>query len=215
MKRVSATRQRLIGAAVVLAAAVGCASFPDAESTQALGERMVKDAYPGMPSALTARAVQDAEQKTCSRIAGEKLTAHEAARVVEAARATIKYPALGKLAGDWKAGERLVSDGAGLRVREGRVEPAKENGALCINCHALDPREVNAGNLGPALTGYGAQRGNSDAVVKYTYEKIYNAWAYYPCSNMPRLGANGYLTPEQIAHVVAYLVDPQSPVNKK
>jgi sulfur-oxidizing protein SoxX len=31
---------------------------------------------------------------------------------------------------------------------------------------------------------------------------------------MPRLGANGFLTPEQIAHVVAYLVDPQSPVNR-
>ncbi|MDB5864443.1 MAG: Sulfur oxidation c-type cytochrome SoxX, partial [Betaproteobacteria bacterium] len=81
MRRVSATRQRLIGAAVVLAAAVGCASFPDAESTQALGERMVKDAYPGMPSTLTSRAVQDAGQKACSRIAGEKLTADEAARV--------------------------------------------------------------------------------------------------------------------------------------
>jgi sulfur-oxidizing protein SoxX len=32
---------------------------------------------------------------------------------------------------------------------------------------------------------------------------------------MPRLGHNGFLTPEQIAHVVAYLVDPQSPVNRK
>ena len=73
---------------------------------------------------------------------------------------------------------------------------------------------MNSGNLGPELVGYGAKRGNSEAVVKYTYEKIYNAWLYYPCSNMPRLGANGYLTPEQIAHVVAYLVDPQSPVNR-
>jgi sulfur-oxidizing protein SoxX len=38
---------------------------------------------------------------------------------------------------------------------------------------------------------------------------------YFPCSNMPRMGHNGYLTPEQITHVVAYLVDPQSPVNRK
>jgi hypothetical protein len=29
------------------------------------------------------------------------------------------------------------------------------------------------------------------------------------------MGHNGYLTPEQITHVVAYLVDPQSPVNRK
>jgi sulfur-oxidizing protein SoxX len=69
--------------------------------------------------------------------------------------------------------------------------------------------------VGPSLTGYGLQRGHSEAIAKFTYERIYNAWAYFPCSNMPRLGHNGHLTPEQISNVVAYLVDPQSPVNKK
>jgi sulfur-oxidizing protein SoxX len=194
---------------------VGCASFPDAESTRALGEQAVATGYPGMPPVLTQRAAQDAEQRVCSKMGDAKLTSEEAARVVAASRASIKYPASGKLAGDWKLGAKLVASGAGMRVRGGRVEKAKENGALCINCHALDPREVNVGNLGPSLTGYGAQRGATDATVKYTYEKIYNAWTYFPCSNMPRLGAKGYLTPEQIAHVVAYLVDPQSPVNRK
>lgn len=197
------------------AIAFGCASFPDAETTRATGEQLVADAFPGMPEALTRRAVQDAEQKLCSRTPDEKLTAEESARIVQAARASIRYPASGKLAGDWKVGAKLVANGAGMRVRGGRVEKVKENGALCINCHALDPKEVNVGNLGPSLTGYGAQRGSSDAVVKYTYEKIYNAWTYMPCSNMPRLGHNSFLTPEQIAHVVAYLVDPQSPVNRK
>jgi sulfur-oxidizing protein SoxX len=117
--------------------------------------------------------------------------------------------------GDWKTGERLALDGVGMRVRGGRVEKVKENGANCYACHALDPKEVNAGNMGPSLAGYGAQRGNSEAIVKYTYEKIYDAWAYFPCSNMPRMGHNGFLTPEQITHVVAYLVDPASPVNRK
>jgi sulfur-oxidizing protein SoxX len=203
----------LIAASVTVV--VGCATFPDAEPTRALGEQAAAAAYPGMPPALTQRAVQDAEQKVCSTIGDAKLTPEEAARVVAASRASIKYPASGKLAGDWKVGAKLVASGAGMRIRGGRVEKAKENGALCINCHALDPREVNVGNLGPSLTGYGAQRGASEATVKYTYEKIYNAWTYFPCSNMPRLGAKGYLTPEQVAHVVAYLVDPQSPVNRK
>jgi sulfur-oxidizing protein SoxX len=31
---------------------------------------------------------------------------------------------------------------------------------------------------------------------------------------MPRLGANEHLTPEQIADVVAFLIDPKSPINK-
>jgi sulfur-oxidizing protein SoxX len=197
-------------AAIVL----GCATGPSPEETRAIGERMVSEAYPGMPAELTARARQDADQKICSRPPGDKLTSDEAQRVVADARASLKYPANGKLAGDWKIGQRLVANGGGQRVRGGRVEKVKENGALCINCHALDPHEVNSGNLGPELIGYGAKRGHTEAIVKYTYEKIYNAWLYFPCSNMPRLGANGYLTPEQIAHVVAYLVDPQSPVNR-
>ena len=206
---------KLATAAAAAAVAFGCAVMPAPEETKRLGEDMIQQAYPGMPPSLTARAQQDAEQKACSKGAGEKPTTDEAARVVEAARSGLRYPAGGKLAGDWKNGEKLVANGTGMRVREGRVEKLKENGALCINCHQLDPREVNSGNLGPALVGYGAQRGNSEAVVKYTYEKIFNAWLYYPCSNMPRLGANGFLTPEQIADVVAYLVDPQSPVNRK
>jgi L-cysteine S-thiosulfotransferase len=202
------------GAFALAAVVLGCATGPGAEETRAIGEQMVSQAYPGMPAALTVRTHQDADQQICSRPPGDKPTSQEAALLVDHARASLKYPANGKLAGDWKIGERLVANGAGLRVREGAVEKVKENGALCINCHALDKREVNAGNLGPELIGYGAKRGNSEAIVKYTYEKIYNSWLYFPCSNMPRLGANGYLTPEQIAHVVAYLVDPQSPVNR-
>jgi sulfur-oxidizing protein SoxX len=203
-----------VGAAT-LATALGCASFPDAEQTRGVAEQMVSEAYPGMPEALTVRNVQDADQKICSKVGGEKLSSDEAAQIVQSARASMRYPESGRLAGDWKVGEQLANNAAGMRVRDGQVEKVKENGALCINCHALDPKEVNAGNLGPSLVGYGVRNGNSDAAVKHAYEKIYNAWVYFPCSNMPRMGRNGYLTPQQIAHVVAYLVDPQSPVNRK
>ena len=201
--------------AAAVATALGCASFPSAEEAREIGEQFVSDAYPGMPEALTRRAIQDADQKLCSKIGGEKLTAEEATQIVESARASMRYPDGGRLAGDWKVGEQLANNAAGMRIREGRVEQVKENGALCINCHALDPSEVNAGNLGPPLTGYGLRVGDAEGAVKYVYEKIYNAWVYFPCSNMPRLGHNGYLTPQQIAHVVAYLVDPQSPINRK
>ena len=47
-----------------------------------------------------------------------------------------------------------------------------------------------------------------------TGEKIYNAQAFVPCSRMPRLGHNGILTPEKIAHITAFLLSPESPVNK-
>ena len=196
-------------------AAASCVLQPDTGRTAALGETMVASAYPGLPETLTRRTIQDEQQRLCSRPPSQKLSSDDAARIVQAARASIKYPDSGKLSGDWKTGEQLAANAAGMRVRNGRVEKVAQNGALCVNCHVLDPKNVNAGNLGPALTGYGRQRGSSNEIIKYTYEKIYNSWAFYPCSNMPRLGHNGFLTPDQIAHVVAYLVDPQSPVNRK
>lgn len=193
----------------------GCATYPDEATTRQIAEKMMSDAYSGTSPAFSGRVVQDRSQQICSKIGGAKLTQQESAEVVKLARASIKYPASGKLVGDWKTGARLAFAGQGGRIIGGRVEKAKENGALCSNCHALTPKEFNVGNIGPSLTGYGTQRGNSEAVAKLTYERIYNAWAYTPCANMPRLGASGHLTPEQIADVVAYLIDPQSPVNKR
>ena len=195
-------------------ALAGCASYPDEASTRQAAEAMVFDAFAASPAHMK-RLEQDKSQQICSKIGDAKLTQAEAAEVVKLAQASMRYPAGEKFSGDWKIGDRLAHDGAGDRIRDGKTEPTKQNGGLCQNCHALAPGEINVGNVGPSLTAYGAQRGNSEAIAKYTYEKIYNAWLYFPCSNMPRLGATGHLTPEQITHMVAYLIDPQSPINKK
>lgn len=203
----------LAGAAAAIA--LGCATYPDQATTRESAEQMVKESFSAPAPPLLKRLAQDRSQQLCSKIGGAKLAQEEAAEVVTLARASLKYPASGKLIGDWKVGEKLAHDGAGDRIQYGRLEKRAENGGLCQNCHALGPAEINVGNVGPALTGYGIQRGQSEATAKYTYEQIYNAWTYFPCSNMPRLGANGHLTPEQITHLVAYLIDPRSPVNQK
>ena len=195
--------------------AAGCATYPDEATTRQAAEKMVSEDFTAPAPDLLKRLVQDRSQQICSKIGNAKLTQQEAAAVVDLARASIRYPASGKLVGNWKIGDRLAHDGAGDRIQGGKLEKRKENGGLCQNCHALAPDEINVGNVGPSLTGYGVQRGNSEAIAKFTYEKIYNAWAYFPCSTMPRLGATGHLTPEQITHMVAYLIDPQSPVNRK
>lgn len=191
----------------------GCATYPDEATTRQMGEKMVFEAFSASPAHMK-RLEQDRSQQICSKIGDAKLSQQEAAEVVKLAQASVKYPASGKVVGDWKIGDKLAHDGAGDRIRNGKTENRKENGALCQNCHALAPGEINVGNVGPALTGYGKQRGNSEAVAKLTYERIYNAWIYAPCSNMPRMGATGHLTPDQISHMVAYLLDPQSPINK-
>lgn len=203
----------VLGIPAVIAA--GCAAYPDQAATRSVAEKMVSESFTAPTPDLLKRLVQDRSQSVCSKIGDAKLTQEEAAEVVRLARASMRYPGSGKLVGDWKAGEKLAHDGAGDRIQRGRLEKRKENGGLCQNCHALAPGEINVGNVGPALTGYGLTRGNSDAVAKLTYERIYNGWAYAPCSNMPRLGATGHLTPEQITHLVAYLLDPASSINKR
>ena len=202
----------LLGALALIAA--GCATYPDQATTCQIAEKIVSEGFTASPEHAK-RLVQDKSQQICSKIGGAELTRAEADEVLKLARASIKYPASGKLVGDWKAGDKLAHNGAGDRISRGRLEKRKENGGLCQNCHALAAGEINVGNVGPSLTGYGAQRGNSQAIVKYTYDKIYNAWHSVPCSNMPRLGATGHLTPEQVAHMVAYLLAPQSPINRK
>jgi sulfur-oxidizing protein SoxX len=201
----------LFAAAGLLVA--GCATYPDEATTRQIAEKMVFEAFSASPAHIK-RLEQDRSQQICSKVGNANLSTEEAAEVVKLARDSIKYPASGQIVGDWKTGDILAHDGAGDRIRDGKTENRKENGALCQNCHGLAPGEINVGNVGPALTGYGKQRGNSEAIAKYTYDKIYNAWAFFPCSNMPRLGATGHLTPEQVAHMVAYLIDPQSPINK-
>ena len=203
----------LLGAPALLAA--GCATYPDQATTRENAEKMVSENFSAPMPGLLKRLAQDRSQQLCSKIGDATLTQEEAAEVVALARASMQYPQSGKLVGDWKTGDALAHDGAGDRIQHGVLEKRKENGGLCQNCHGLAPGEINVGNIGPSLTHYGVQRDRSDAVAKLTYERIYNAWVYAPCSNMPRLGANGHLSPDQITHLVAYLIDPQSPINRK
>jgi L-cysteine S-thiosulfotransferase len=135
----------------------------------------------------------------------------ELARQMEADQMkTIAFPQ-GSLIGDWKNGERIAQNGRGLQWTDKAGAPA---GGSCYNCHQLSSQEASYGTLGPSLLRFGAARGNGPEMQRYVYGKIYNAKAYNLCSQMPRLGHSGTLTPEQIKDLVGLLLDPASPVNK-
>jgi sulfur-oxidizing protein SoxX len=198
--------------------AVGAAGTVEADSGDAVIERaeqVVRESFAGAtPAEWKARLTQDETQALCSRYRNapppeiaEKITAE--------AQTSMRYPEDGKLLGDWKAGEKLASIGTGGHIGTLQPDPpGRQRGGNCYACHALAPKEVAAGNLGPSLTNYGKRRGDSPETAKYVYEKIYNAQAFFPCSLMPRFGHNGWLTPKEIADAVAFLLDPESPVNK-
>jgi sulfur-oxidizing protein SoxX len=158
-----------------------------------------------------ARLVQDETQKVCSqyRNAPPKQIADA---IVAREKATVQYPPDGKLMGDWKKGERLAQSGYGGRFTD--YPPRQENGGNCYACHQLEKKELSFGTLGPSLQEYGKNRRYAEAEIKAVYERIYNPHAAIPCANMPRMGASKFLTIDQIKDLVAYVMAPESPVNK-
>ncbi|MEW6676971.1 MAG: sulfur oxidation c-type cytochrome SoxX [Pseudomonadota bacterium] len=205
--------------AAALGAALGVASVQAGGhgKMQSLVDKAIAESFlPGEGQDLS-RLKQDDTLRACNAHR-DRVPDKVAAAINERETKTIVYPEGGKMMGDWKSGEKLYKGGFGMRI--GKIEPDKlnrqkgGNGGNCYACHAADPKEVAFGTLGPSLTGYGKLRGASDEIIKYTYEKIYNSQAFTACSQMPRVGHNGILKPEQIADVVAFLVSPESPVNK-
>ncbi|HEY9150437.1 MAG: sulfur oxidation c-type cytochrome SoxX [Gammaproteobacteria bacterium] len=159
------------------------------------------------------RMIQDDLQKLCSQTRN-KPNAEQAGQIVTAARASIQYPEGGISLGDWQKGGDLAWGGFGYRIGHNPDDHSQRDpSGNCYNCHALSPQRTG-GDIGPSLTGYGIIRGDTEATRRFVYDMIYNPHAYFPCTHMPRMGAKGLLTQEAIADIMAYLLDPESPVNK-
>ena len=156
------------------------------------------------------RLVQDDVQRFCSAKNWSK-NKPAMAKLEKQQLALVKYPADGSLMGDWRRGERVAQTGVGMQYSD---NPKNPSGGNCYACHQLAPQEVSYGTIGPSLRNFGRTRGNTEAIQRYAYGKIWNAQAYSACSNMPRFGHAGILTEAQIKDLVALLLDPESPVNK-
>ncbi len=177
----------------------------------AKADAVVKAAFPTANETFAPRLTPDETMRQCSasRNTPSKAVA-EAIRARE--KAKIEYPADGNFMGDWKKGEALAQNGYGLRFTD--YPPRRANGGNCYACHQLTKKEVSFGTLGPSLFEYGKLRDYKEADVKAVYEKIYDSHVAFPCSNMPRFGANKILTVDQIKDAVALLMSRDSPVNK-
>ncbi|MDD3517835.1 MAG: sulfur oxidation c-type cytochrome SoxX [Chromatiales bacterium] len=166
----------------------------------------------GRPAKL--RMQQDEMQKQCSRYR-DRPPPEVAQALRERARRDMNHPSGDIPLGDWRKGAELARSGFGFRIgAQYDDHAAREPGGNCYACHALSPRELAYGSIGPSLTGYGTRLGDSQAVRRFVYEMIHDPTLHQPCSAMPRFGRHGFLTREQITHLMAYLLDPQSPVNQ-
>lgn len=171
--------------------------------------RVVKESFTKLPEGWAARLVPDETMEICS-VTRNQPSAQQADAIMAREAKTVRYPAGGML-GNWKQGEKVAQNGRGGQFSD---PPGTVSGGNCYACHQMDPREVSYGTLGPSLVNYGADRKFAADDAKAAYAKVYNAQAVFACSSMPRFGHNGVLSEEQMKDVVAYLFDPDSPVNK-
>ncbi len=187
---------------LVFSAAFGGSDSDDVEA-------VLKRDFKARGQATMDRVVQDGLQRVCTE-SHDRPPAALAKQLEADQMKTIAFPE-GSLMGDWKRGERIAQGGRGLTWSDRAGAPGDGS---CYNCHQVGPQESSFGTLGPSLLGFGKARGSGAEMQRYVYGKIYNAKAYNLCSQMPRLGHSGTLTPEQIKDLVALLLDPASPVNR-
>jgi sulfur-oxidizing protein SoxX len=199
---------------LIVALSVGVIAVAQAQQKPAIdpakADALIKAAFPTANETFAPRLTPDETMRQCSALRNGP-SKEVADAIQKREKASIEYPADGNLMGDWKKGEALAQSGYGLRFTD---YPARQaNGGNCYACHQLTKKEVSYGTLGPSLSEYGKLRDFKPEAIKATYEKIYNSHAAFPCSTMPRFGANKVLTIDQIKDAVALLMAKDSPVN--
>jgi sulfur-oxidizing protein SoxX len=201
----------MLSAALFAAILVGCATAPSDERISAEASAMIKASFKARGQAGLDRLDQDDTQRLCSQAAGKTPPKDVTERIEKQNLATIRYPADGKLIGDWKNGEKIAQDGRGKQYSD---DPKGPVGGNCYACHQLAPQELAYGTIGPSLYRFGKLRGYGVETQRYAYGKIFNSEAFAACSTMPRFGHNGILSEQQIKDVTALLMDRASPVNQ-
>jgi L-cysteine S-thiosulfotransferase len=216
------TMHRLLPSAVLFALLTallaGCAGLPSSAELDAQASAAIKASFRDQGIARVDHVQQDLGQSACS---SDQPPPEAVAELISAqAKASTQWPTGGAYIGDWREGEKIAQNGRGMTWTDASAATSA-NGGSCYNCHQISKEEISFGNIGPSLYNYGKNRGVSDVmaptaqpIVEYTWQKIWNSKSFNACSNMPRFGHAKLLDEKQIAHVMALLLDPKSPVNK-
>lgn len=205
------TAVTLVAVAALAAACAGMQSGPRADAIALMQRDFHAEGIAGMD-----RLKEDAVQAACNKYNDNPPA--DVARKLQAEQYTaVKWPADGKLMGDWKTGEKIAQRGRGMTWRDkpGKTSRGEDNGGGCYNCHQIGPDTTSFGTIGPSLYQFAKLRGYGTDIQRYAYSKIYNAKAYTLCSQMPRFGHVEALEEDQIQDLVALLMDPKSPVNSR
>ena len=173
--------------------------------------KVMMESFQARSIAKLDRLDQSELQAACSQYATSPMPAELKTKLEKAALDAVRYPTDGRYLGDFRSGEKIAQSGVGMQFSDNEKTV---NGGNCYACHQLAKQELAFGNIGPSLYQYGKLRGNSEAILKYTWGRLWNSHSYNACNAMPRYGAAGILSEDQLRDVMALLLDPKSPVNE-
>ena len=171
-------------------------------------DAMIKAAFPGATAEFAPRLTPDETMRQCSATSNNPPKA-VADAIQKREKATIEYPADGKLHGRLEEGRSAGAER--LRPALHRLSAGARQWRQLLCLPSIDQEGIELRHARPEPFQYGKLRDYKDAEVKVAYEKIYNSHAALPCSNMPRFGANKILTVDQIKDAVALLMSRGQP----
>jgi sulfur-oxidizing protein SoxX len=114
---------------MVAVALAGAAAVGHAQSGQQRALEVMKQSFEARGQAGLDRLDQDDVQAACSRRPADGAVPVDVAeRLQKAGQAAVKYPADGRLMGDWREGEKIAQSGAGMQFSD---DPRRPAGANC------------------------------------------------------------------------------------
>ena len=132
--------------------------------------------------------------------------------IVAREKAAIVYPADGKLMGDWKKGEKLAQSGYGWRFTDYPPRAAERRQLLCLPPARRQGAELRHAGAEPA----GVRQDPQDSPRPTSRPSTSGSTTRMPRSRARTCPAWGQQVPyvDQIKDLVAYVMSPESPVNK-
>ncbi|MGB7300151.1 MAG: sulfur oxidation c-type cytochrome SoxX [Burkholderiaceae bacterium] len=212
MNTTKQTMAVIAGASLLIVSGAGVAADDLSLKTDpATVKKVLQASFSATDSASLDRLEQSEAQIACTANFTTPLEAKKKEALQNELLAQVKYPADGKYMGDWKNGQKLAEKGLGMTWRD---KPGSQNYGNCYACHQLETAQLSYGNIGPSLNNYGKIRGDSEAILKYTWARLWNSHAFNLCNAMPKFGASGILKESELKDLMALLFDPKSVVNE-
>ena len=173
---------------------------------------MLKASFKARGQAGMDRLDQDETQKMCTEYAGKALPKDVAEKIEKINLASIKWPADGKLMGDWK--QRRAGSRRRAAASNGPTTRRDRSAATATRATSWRRRRCRTARSARRCTSSARSAATTTRSASTPTARSGTPTPTPRARNMPRFGHSQILTEAQVKDLVALLMDPESPVNK-